>query len=129
MMKNNSVYKDAAKVSAVIFALGAIEFILFTVFMNFRLDILIGVIYGCTCTSANFFYLAFCVKKAVEKEEKAAKAYMSSTYTARILLLGVMVFIAAKVSFIHFWAAIIPIVFQRIAATFVPMFEKRRGKA
>ena len=54
---------------------------------------------------------------------------MSSTYTARILLLGVMVFIAAKVSFIHFWAAIIPIVFQRIAATVVPMFEKRREKA
>lgn len=128
-MKNNSVYKDAAKVSAVIFALGVIEFILFTVFMNFRLDILIGVIYGCTFTSLNFFYLAFCVKKAVEKEEKAAKAYMASTYTTRILFLGVMVFIAAKTQYIYFWAAIIPIVFQRIAVTVVPMFEKRRGKA
>ncbi len=129
MMKNNAVYKEAGKVSATILVLGIIEFILFTVFMNFRLDILIGVIYGCTFTSLNFFYLAFCVKKAVEKEEKAAKAYMSSTYTARILLLGVMIFIAAKVNFIYFWAAIIPIAFQRIAATVVPMFEKRRGKA
>ena len=128
-MKNNSVYKEAAKVSAVIFILGAVEFILFSVFMSLRLDILIGVLYGCTFTSINFFYLAFCVKKAVEKEEKAAKAYMSSTYTARILLLGVMVFIAAKIDYIYFWAAIIPIVFQRIAATVVPMFEKRRGKA
>lgn len=128
-MKNNSVYKEAVKVGAVIFALGVIEFILFTVFMDFRLDILIGVIYGCIFTSLNFFYLAFCVKRAVEKEEKAAKAYMSSTYTARILLLGVMVFIAAKAQFIHFWAAIIPIAFQRIAVTVVPMFKKRRGNA
>ena len=79
-MKNNSVYKEAAKVSAVIFILGAVEFILFSVFMSLRLDILIGVLYGCTFTSINFFYLAFCVKKAIEKEEKAAKAYMSSTY-------------------------------------------------
>ena len=128
-MKNNSVYKEAAKVSAVIFILGAVEFILFSVFMSLRLDILIGVLYGCTFTSINFFYLAFCVKKAVEKEEKAAKAYMSSTYSARILLWGVMVFIAAKVQFIYFWAAIIPITFQRIAATIVPAIEKRRDKA
>lgn len=128
-MKNNSVYKEAVKVGAVIFALGVIEFILFTVFMDFRLDILIGVIYGCTFTSLNFFYLAFCVKRAVEKEEKAAKAYMASTYTSRILFLGVMVFIAAKIDFIYFWAAIIPIVFQRIAVTVVPIFKKRRGKA
>ena len=128
-MKNNSVYKNAAKVSAVIFILGVIEFVFFTVFMGFRLDILTGVVYGCAFTSLNFFYLAFCVKKAVEKEEKAAKAYMSSTYTARILLLGVMMFIAAKVQFIYFWAAVIPIVFQRIAATIVPIIEKRRETA
>lgn len=128
-MKSNSVYKEAAKVSAIIFILGVIEFILFTVFMGFRLDILIGVLFGCAFTSLNFFYLAFCVKKAVEKDEKAAKAYMSSTYTARILLLGVMLFIAAKVQFIYFWAAVIPIVFQRIAATVVPIIERRREKA
>lgn len=128
-MKNNSVYKDAAKVSAVIFTLGVIEFVLFTVFMGFRFDVLTGVLFGCSFTSLNFFYLAFCVKRAVEKEEKAAKAYMSSTYTARILLLGVMIFIAAKVKFIYFWAAIIPIAFQRIAATVVPIIDKRRENA
>ncbi len=128
-MKNNSVYKDAVRVSLVIFILGAIEFILFTVFMGFRTDILIGVLFGCSFTSLNFFYLAYCVKKAVEKEEKAAKAYMSSTYTVRMLLLGTMVFIAAKVQFIYFWAAIIPIIFQRIAATIVPLIEKRRERA
>jgi len=128
-MNNNSVYKDALKVSAVIFILGVIEFILFTIFMGFRSDVLIGVLFGCLFTSLNFFYLAFCVSKAVEKEEKAAKAYMSSTYTVRVLLLGVMIFIAAKVQFIYFWAAIIPIAFQRIAATIVPIIKKRRSTA
>ena len=128
-MKSNSVYKDALKVSAIIFILGVIEFAIFTIFMGFRFDILIGVLYGCTFTSLNFLYLAYCVKKAVEKEEKAAKAYMSSTYTARIFLLGVMLFVAAKVKFIYFWAALIPIVFQRIAATIVPITNKRRENA
>ena len=97
--------------------------------MGFRSDVLIGVLFGCLFTSLNFFYLAFCVSKAVEKEEKAAKAYMSSTYTVRVLLLGVMIFIAAKVQFIYFWAAIIPIAFQRIAATIVPIIKKRRSTA
>ena len=129
-MKNNSVYKEALKVSAIIFILGIIEFILFTLFMSPRLDIFLGVLYGCTFTSLNFFDLAYCVKKAVEKEEeKAAKAYMASTYSSRVLFLGVMLFIAAKVQYIYFWAAVIPLLFQRIAATVVPMFEKRRKKA
>ena len=126
-MKNNSVYKDALKVSIFIFLLGIIEFILFTVFMSFRADILIGVLYGCTFTSLNFFYLAYCVKKAVDKEEKAAKAYMSSTYTVRMFLIGLMVFVAARVSYMHLWAAVIPLTFQRIAATAIPMIEKRRN--
>lgn len=127
-MKTESVYKDALKVTAVIFILGLIEFIIFTVFTGFRLKILIGTLYGCVFTSANFFYLARCVNKCVEKEEKAAKAYMGSTYTIRMLLTAVMIIVAAKVDIIHFWAAIIPLVFTRIAVMAVQFLWKRRNK-
>lgn len=127
-MKNNSVYKEAARVSAVIFILGAVEFILFTVFMNFRLDILIGVLYGCTFTSLNFFYLASCVKKAVEKEEKAAKAYMSMSYSTRLLLTATMVIIAVRVEIIYLWSAIIPLIFQRLSIYIVSFLNSRSRK-
>lgn len=128
-MKSNSIYKDAFRINSVIFLLGLIEFILFSIFLSFRADILIGALYGCTFTSLNIFYLAYCVKKAVEKEEKAAKAYMSSTYTVRMIFIAIMVVIAAKTDFIHLWAAVIPLFFQRVAVTIVALFNKRSEKA
>ena len=127
-MKTESVYRDALKVTAFIFILGLIEFIMFTVFAGFRLNILIGTVYGCVFTSANFFYLARCVNKCVEKEEKAAKAYMSASYTTRMLLTAVMIVVASKVDFIHFWAAIIPLVFTRISVMAVQFLWKGRNK-
>lgn len=124
-MQTDSVYKDALKVTAVIFILGLFEFILFTLFMKFRIDVLIGVLYGCTFASANFFYLAYSVKRSVTKDEKAAKAYMSATYTSRMLLTAVMIVVATKVKYIYLWSAIIPLIFTRIAATIVPLLKKR----
>ena len=114
-MKNNSVYKDATIFSALIFLLGILEFIILCIFLSPRLDILIGTLYGCVFVSLNFFYLAYSVKKSSAKEESKAKAHMSFTYMVRMLLTGVMVIIAAKVKWIHIWAAIIPLLFQRIA--------------
>ncbi len=129
MEENNSVYKEALKVTVVIFLLGAIEFILLTAFMSFRIDVFLGTLYGCVFSSANFFYLAYSVKKSVSKSENGAKAYMSGTYTIRMLLTAAMIIIAAKVSCIYIWAAIIPLVFTRIAAMIVPFINKRRNKA
>lgn len=114
-MNNNSVYKEAAMVSGIIFLLGFIEFIIFTVFLSFRGDILTGVLYGCSFACANFFYLAYSVKKSVEKEEQKAKAYMSASYTLRMLLTAAMVIIAVKVEQIHLWAAVVPLLFLRVA--------------
>ena len=128
-MQTDSVYKDALKVTGIIFILGMIEFLIFTLFMKFRTDILIGTLYGCAFSSANFFYLAYCVDKSVEKDEKAAKAYMSSTYTFRMLLTAAMVVVAAKVDCIYIWSAIIPLTFTRIAATIVPLLKNRRNKS
>lgn len=127
-MNTESVYKDALQVSAVIFILGIIEFIIFTLFMNFRTDILIGTLYGCAFASLNFFYLAYCVTKSVEREEKAAKAYMSATYTLRMILTAAMIIIAAKAVIIHLWSAIIPLAFTRIAVMIVQFLLKRRKK-
>ena len=127
-MKIDSVYVNAFKVACVIFLLGIIEFVIFTICKGFRTDILYGVLFGCTFSSASFFYLAYNVKKCVEKDEKAAKAYMSASYTSRMLLTAAMIIISAKVEFIHLWAAVIPLAFTRIAATIVPLLNKRRNK-
>lgn len=124
-MKNNSVYKEALKVSIVIYLLGLIELIIFSAFLSLRRDIIIGVLYGCTFVSLNFFYLAYSVKKSVTKSENGAKAYMSATYSSRIFLTAMMIFAAAKIQAINIWAAIIPLAFTRIAVFIVSLLNKR----
>ena len=129
MEKNDSVYKEALKVSVTVFIMGVIEFILFAIFMHLRTDILLGTLYGCTFVCLNFFYLARCVKKAADKSPNAAKAYMASTYTVRMLFTAAAVIFAVNSPYIHFWAAIIPLFFQRIAVTIVPFINKRSEKS
>lgn len=124
-MNNSSVYKDAAKFTGLVFIIGIVEFIIFSVFLSLRLDILIGVVYGCAFVSLNFFFLAFSVKKSIGKEGDGAKAYMATSYSVRLLLTAAMLIIAAKVPWIHLWAAIIPLVFQRLAVHIVSFLNNR----
>ena len=51
----NAVYKDAAKVSIFILLFGVVEFIVLTAFLSLRLDILLGVAYGCAFSVFSFF--------------------------------------------------------------------------
>ena len=125
-MKNNSVYKDAAKVCFVIILLSIVEFIIFSVFLSLRIDILIGVVYGCAFTCANFFYLAYSVNKSIDKGPSGAKAQMAMSYNARLVLTAIMILIAATSSAIHFWAAIIPLLFQRVAILIVSAMNSRK---
>lgn len=125
----NTVYREAAKVSGIIFAFGLIELIVFSLVMSFRRDVLIGVLYGCTFAALNFFYLAFCVSQSVKRTEGAAKAFMGATYTTRIILCGIMIVVAAKVDAINLWAAIIPLFFQRFAVFAANLFAKRGDNA
>ena len=127
-MKSNSVYKDAGKVCAVIFLFGLIEFIIFTICMSFRVDVLIGVLYGCAFTSLSFFYLAYSVKKSMEKESRGAKMNMAASYSFRLIAVAVMFVAASNTDFIHLWAAIIPLFFQRIAVHIVGIMNSHSSK-
>lgn len=124
-MKSSNLYKEAFKVSIIIFLLGIIEIIVFSFFSLFRTEYIIGTLYGCLFTSINFFYLAYSVIKSTEKSENGAKAYMSATYSSRIFLTAVMIFIAAKVEIINIWAAIIPLAFTRIAVFIVSILNRK----
>lgn len=125
---SNNVYKDAAKFSVIVFLLGLLEFILFSVFLSLRADILFGVLYGCTFVTLNFFYLAFSVKKSMDMEKKRATAYMSSSYTVRMLLSAGMIIVAAKVEWLYIWAAIIPLLFQRLSVYILEFLKKYEKK-
>ena len=108
--------------------MGIIEFILFCAFLSFRTDILIGVLYGCTFICLNFLYLAYSVKKSVEKNGSGAKAHIAISYNLRLILTAIMIIVAVKVEFIHFWAAIIPLVFHKIVVHILGFISSRKDK-
>ena len=91
-MKNNSVYRDALKFSCIVFLLGIVEFIIFSVCLSFRSDILIGVAFGCAFVSFNFFYLAYSVTKSLEKEGDGAKMYMAALILTRCISVNICTF-------------------------------------
>ncbi len=119
----NSVYKEALRVSVIVFLLGIIEFIALTAFLSFRSDVIVGILYGCTFACANFFYLAYSVEKSVNSSEKGAQMHMAGSYNVRLLLTAAMVIVAARFKAIHFWAAIIPLLFPRLAVHLINLFN------
>ncbi len=125
-MKSEAVYKTAREICATVFALGAAECVIFSLCMGLKSDILLGALYGCSFAAANFFFLAYCVKKSVKKG-KSAQSFIGATYSLRLLLTGVMVVLAAKVDFLNLWAAVLPLIFPRLAI-FLNTFFKRSEK-
>lgn len=115
----NTVYSDALKISGIVFLLGIAEFLILSLCLSFRTDIILGVLYGCIFASLNFFYLAYSVQKSLDKSGKKAQMHMAASYNMRLFLTAAMVVIAVKVDFLHLWSALIPLIFPRIAVHMV----------
>lgn len=75
----------------------------------------------------NFFLMGITVQKALEKEEKDARARMKASQLYRFLLLLVIVVIGVALPCFHMWAVIPPVFFPRIAIALRPLFDKKRS--
>lgn len=73
----------------------------------------------------NFLFMGITVQKALEKDEKEAKGTMRVSQLYRFLFL-----LAATVCgavFFNIWAAVIPLLFPRIAIAFRPLFDGKKS--
>lgn len=123
------VKKQLSQIAVGILILSTIMVLCFLVLGYFDKTVVFGAILGSGWAFANFTLLAIAVQKAVDKEDgQAAKAYMSGTYTLRLILTAVMVIVAIKLPYVNYLAAIIPIVFPRITIMAVGLIDKKRGK-
>ena len=76
----------------------------------------------------NFLLMGITVQKAVEKEEKAARAAMKVSQMYRTLFLLVVVIIGVVAPCFNIWAVIIPLFFPRIAIAIRPILDKAGRK-
>ena len=99
-------------------------------FWDYR--VLLGNLLSGTASVLNFFFMGLTVQNAVQKEEKAAKAYMSASQTARMFALFLVMMIGVLAPCFQILAVLIPFLFPRIAISAQPVVEKyknaRRGR-
>lgn len=108
------VKKQIAQITVGTLILGAAELLVYLIIRRLDLGVVFGTLYGCAFTVLSFILLAYFVQKAVDKSENGAKAYMSGTYTLRLLLTAAMVIAAFKIPQINWLAAVIPLLFPRL---------------
>lgn len=86
--------------------------------------VLLGSLFGWLITVLNFVLLCISIQKAMDKEQKQAQVYMQSTYTGRMAILAVAIFIAMTVPFFNWIAMVISLIFTRISITLLNLKKK-----
>ena len=108
------VKKQIMQIAAGTLILGAAELLVYLLVGQFDLQAVFGATFGCAFTILNFILLALSVQKAVDKTPTGAKAYMSGTYTLRLLLTAAMIIAAVRLPQTDWIAAVIPLLFPRM---------------
>ena len=85
---------------------------------------LLGSLFGWLITVLNFVLLCISIQKAMDKEQKQAQVYMQSTYTGRMAILAIAIFIAMTVPFFNWIAMVISLIFTRISITLLNLKKK-----
>ncbi len=88
-------------------------------------SVLAGNLLGAAAAVLNFFLMGLTVQSALGKNEKEAADRMRLSQALRTLMLFVIAMLAVLVPVFNMIAALVPLLFPRIAILFRPMFEKR----
>lgn len=90
--------------------------------------VLLGNLLGAAAGIGNFFLMGLGVQKAVMQEEKDARQTMRVSQTGRTFMLFVILVIGVVVPVFHSIAAVVPVIFPRIAVALRPMIKKKEGE-
>lgn len=80
--------------------------------------VLLGNLWGYIGAVANFFLMGLTVQKAVTKTEEEARKLIKTSQTLRNMFILIIAVVGITVPFLNMWAAIIPLLFPRIAILF-----------
>ena len=125
--------KQLKEIGLMILALGVLQlgvFALLTRAMNlYFLRCLAGTAAGCLIAVLSIVMLAVGIENAVDKGEKGAQAAMSGGYMLRLAVTAVYVFAVIKLPGIfNIWAAVIPLIFPRLAIMIINLKNSRSQK-
>ena len=125
-MIDKNLFKEVVRVGTGVYILTALMILGFLIAGFFSYQVVFGGLLGATVCILNFYYLAYCVSKAMDKTDgKEAKNYVSVSYFIRIIIVAATLIVAIKLpGYFNYIAAAIPFVFPRIIITVLNIFKK-----
>ena len=125
---DKTVIKETKYIGSWVVLLSAVMEAVFLVLGKWDYTVLLGNSLTGIAGVLNFLLMGITVQKAVEKEEKAARAAMKVSHMYRTLFMLVVVIVGVVAPCFNIWAVIIPLFFPRIAIAIRPILDKAGRK-
>jgi amino acid permease len=119
------VVKETIYIAVSSLILSALLQAVFLIIGKWDYTILLGNILGYVAAAGNFLTMGLSVQKAVEMNEKDAKARMKASQSFRMLFLFIIAVIGYAVPVFNTIAVVIPLLFPRVAILLRPLFNKK----
>lgn len=119
------VVKETIYIAVSSLILSALLQAIFLIIGKWDYTILLGNILGYVAAVGNFLTMGLSVQKAVEMNEKDAKARMKASQSFRMLFLFIIAVIGYAVPVFNTIAVVIPLLFPRVAILLRPLFNKK----
>jgi cobalamin synthase len=119
------VIKETAYIGVWALILSAAMQAVFLLLGKWEYTVLLGNILGAGAAVLNFFLMGITVQIAVVKEEKEARQTVKTSQSLRMLLLILILVLALVFPCFNPIAAVIPLLFPRIAIIFRQLFDKK----
>ena len=105
---------------------------IFAMLGYFDYKVILGGAIGLILAVGNFFFMAItsdaAADKAMEQDVKAGKATVKASYSLRLIVLGVLLFVFAKSGHCNLIAMVCPLFFVFPIITVIEFFRKAGGK-
>ena len=114
-MIEKNLLKEVGKMAIGLAVMSALMIGVFALIGQFSYQVIWGTLLGYTVCLLNYLFMAYCVSKAVEKDINQAKAYISSTYGIRMIIIAITIIVAIRnPQWFNYIATAIPFLFPRI---------------
>lgn len=124
---DDTVVRETRYIAGVVIILSVIMEAVFLIIGMWSYKVLLGNILGGTVAVVNFLLMGITVQKAVQKDEKDAATLMKLSQTLRNMMLLIAAVLAIALPFINPVAAIIPLLFPRIAIALIPLRDRKNN--
>lgn len=123
-MLTDDIKKDIKKLALYVFVMTAIMVGFFAACGYFDTGVILGALLGYATAMANFILLAITLSKSLGRAENATRT-MGLSYVLRMVLIAAVVIIAITLPIFNYAAAVIPLLFPRIAIMIMNLKNKK----